>query len=134
MPFNLKTVTHSFALYYYILENYCEKLLHSISRKSLRHEKVAFFSILFHITKILFKSDAIQYNKISGYSFYTNVVYLTFHVCSGEMVLNWMILDKLLSCLVHHAELLKHQGSIMESKAYLKEALVLAKKYNLPLR
>ena len=48
--------------------------------------------------------------------------------------MNWIILDKLLSCLVHQAELLKQQGSIMESKAYLKESLLLAKKYNLPAR
>ncbi|XP_066926084.1 uncharacterized protein [Clytia hemisphaerica] len=52
----------------------------------------------------------------------------------GDMVTNWLILDKLLTCLTHHAELLKQQGSIMESKGYLKEALLLAKKYNLPLR
>jgi len=57
-----------------------------------------------------------------------------FLTLKGDLVTSWIILDKLLLCLTHHAELLKHQGSILESKAYLKEALLLSKKYNLPLR
>lgn len=47
---------------------------------------------------------------------------------------SWLILDKLIMCLSYQAELLKQQGSGLEAKSYLKEALLLAKKFHLSFR
>ena len=44
---------------------------------------------------------------------------------------SWAILDRLLTCLCRNAEMLSEQGSVLEAKSLLKEALVLARKFHL---
>ena len=78
-------------------------------------------------------SDCLKYLR-SLYSKYVEGT-ATSHGSDAIMVsANWAYLDKLLICLTRNAELLKHQGSLLEAKSLLKEALHLTHKYHLSLR
>ena len=44
---------------------------------------------------------------------------------------SWTVLDRLLTCLCRNAEMLSEQGSVLEAKSLLKEALLLSRKFHL---
>ncbi|XP_065666100.1 uncharacterized protein LOC101239166 isoform X3 [Hydra vulgaris] len=65
---------------------------------------------------------------------YLRSVYLASIENASDFSFVWEVLDKLITCLLHNAELFKQQGYIPQAKALLKEALLLSKKFHLSMR